>query len=956
VSVYAAPRDGATARGKDAGRPDSLRVLTGSDAQLRSNIDEGSVAAGCITFATRSANPYAGGGSYPAGTTGAGTDTLTLPGGTDQRVWVELYISNWACSGTQMGTWQAQYGPDGVLPAGIGRPVQPCAATADCVNAGFGPGDGAGCGLGVPGQCDPNFEQDPPQQPTALGFDIEACNSPNLACGGTQVAAPPVADDGTAHYAMTLVVEVDAAFVGSAQINVQGLGADTFYQDQNGAQVPIGKATPLTITVAEGSCCNLDGSCTPDTTQGACGNGPPFFRPGAACPDDGGPACIECTVNADCSDAAGACTTSTCVSNFCVHTPIACALDPANCCNPANGACAPVADTDPCTTDTCSAGGNLGTPTHNPSPDGTGCDDDNPCTAGDDCTGGLCSGDNVNGLVCVVDADCQFDGDTPGAVCVDGLCDCALAPDLNFVIDDEDNCFSVGEKINVAIRVGPAASPINGGQFAISYDPTCLDFVSISPVPPYINEIMEQVDEGAGTIFYAVGIALGAPDGPPGGADMATISFLRRAGCEQCELCFTNVNPRHTYLTDDEGQAVKVESKCSDVIAQLPVVTIDGPETVKLKVGCNSAVACHTWDAPSADSDCDGVELTCSGEHLESGCTAGNCCGGTRAGLPCTSNAPGQCPLGNCFPSATSGGCFPVGNTNFCCTATSEKCGVTAEHCWTVTVNDATALDVEIQLSPTMVTKPGGGIIRCIEFEVFSNCVQAPLTFCEDVVFGGLFQLIGHFNGGIKIPSQTQPECITARDKLHTLRSCYLFDGDEDCDENGVLHATFKGDPFFGGNWLIGGNLDGWKKDNPQASHDVIDILDFGQIVAEWLTDYGTGDTPCPEDCHPDEANADINGDGVADILDYSFVAMNFLEDSKDCCCPGSASSLGNRVGRTEISVSELNRSNLKDLTVADLNNDGLVNLQDMAALMQGVRPTRQAPDRDNGKGTNGSR
>jgi hypothetical protein len=983
VSVYAAPRDGATARGKDTGRPDSLRVLTGSDAQLRSNFDEGSVAQGCVTFNTVPVPPYAGGGGGYTAANISG-NTLTLPGGSNQGIWLELRISNWACSGGAMGTWQAQYGPDAALPVGITRRVTPCADAAACFAAGQGCSPG-GCPLVCSGGfCDPGFEQQAVDQPTAMSFDIEACNTINIACGATQVSTPAPTDDGIAHYAMSIVLSVSAAFTGSASINVQNLGADTFFQDPSGAQIPIGKAIAAVIEVPLGRCC-VD-PCTEGVPQGLCSN-PALWGEGLLCPANGGPPCAQCQVpgpdSVNCGDG-DACTADICTAALQCDNPESPAIPAGSCCNPANNARASSDDGDPCTLNQCSLGGNRGVPQNPPAPAGAACDDDNPCTADDVCTGGDCGGRNVNGDPCTTDADCTNGGDTPGAVCDGNACSCSLVPDLNFVIDDEDNCFSVGEKISVAIHVGPGATPIAGGQFAITFDPTCLDFVSIGPAgPPYTNEIQEIVGHvcvggsrdglscntnancpgtGAqcvesGTIFYAIGIELGGCNEttPTGDVDMAIISFLRRSGCEQCELCFTNVNPLHTYLSSCDGQPINVASKCSKTIHQLPNVEINGPDNVKLKVGCNSAVACTTWDAPTATSDCDGVVLECTGTHLESGCTAGNCCGGTRNGLPCTSNAAGQCPQGTCFPSATSGGCFPVGNTNFCCTAVSDKCGVSAEHCWTVTVNDATALDVEIQLSPTMVTKPGGGIIRCIEFEVFSNCVQAPLTFCEDVVFGGLFQLIGHFNGGIKIPSQVQPECISARDKLHTLRSCFLF-GDDDCDDDGVLHATFKGDPFFGGNWLIGGNLDGWKKDNPKASHDVIDILDFGQIVSQWMHNYGTGDTPCPEDCHPDEANADINGDGIVDLLDYSFVSMNFLEDSKDCCCPGSASSLGNRTGLTEISVAELIRNNMKDLTVADLNNDGMVNLQDMAALMQGVRPTRQAPDRDSDKGTSGSR
>jgi hypothetical protein len=956
VSVYAAPRDGATARGKDTGRPDSLRVLTGSDAQLRTTLDEGSVAQGCIIFDTVPVAPYAGGGGGYSAANISG-NTLELPGGVAQRIWLELRISNWACSGGPMGTWQATYGPDAVLPVGIGRTVLACPDTAFCDANGMGC-SGAGCANTCNGGfCDPGFEQQATQQPTALNFDIEACNATNIACGGTQVATPAVVDAGSPRYAMTVALTVSPAFLGPADVNVQNLNADTFFQDNNGAQIPIGKATPATIVVPLGRCCASD-PCVPSVPQGLCSD-PSQWNEGTACPQDGGPACAECDVpgtdDVNCNDG-DACTANICLPNLQCDNPESPAIPAGTCCNPANNARASNDDGDPCTLNECSAGGNRGVPSNPPAPAGADCDDDNPCTASDACTGGECVGHNVNGDPCTIDDDCTNGGDTPGAVCEDGACACTLEPDLNFVIEgdgEEPNCFAVGEKISVAIHVGPGATPIAGGQFAISYDPACLDFVSIGPAgDPYINEIQENVNEGAGTIFYAIGVELGGCDEttPTGDVDMAVISFLKKGGCTECNLCFTDVNPLHTYLSSCEGQPIGVAEKCSKDVKQAPTVDVSGPETVKVNVGCDSAVACLNWDAPTADSDCEDVTLTCTGEHLDSGCTAGNCCGGTRNGLPCSTN--NQCPLGACFPSATSGGCFPVGVTNFCCSATNS-CGTADEHCWTVTVNDATALDVEIQLSPTMDTKPGGGIVRCIKFEVFSNCVQAPLVFEEDVVFGGLFQLIGHFNGAIKIPSQIQPECITARDQLHTLRACYMF-GDDDCDDDGHLHATFKGDPFFGGNWLIGGNLDGWKKDNPMASHDVIDILDFGQIVAQWLVDYGSGDTPCPSEDHA--PNADINGDGVVDLLDYSFVSMNFLEDSKDCCCPGSASSLGNRTGRTEISVAELIRSNLKDLTVADLNNDGMVNLQDMAALMQGVRPTRQAPDREDGKGSSGSR
>jgi len=247
-------------------------------------------------------------------------------------------------------------------------------------------------------------------------------------------------------------------------------------------------------------------------------------------------------------------------------------------------------------------------------------------------------------------------------------------------------------------------------------------------------------------------------------------------------------------------------------------------------------------------------------------------------------------------------------------------CGDHIDCTWTVTVNAQTTLDVEIQLSPIIA----GDLTRCIKFELFSDCVQPPLVFDKDIFFGGLFDHIGHFTDVIKIPGKDQWKCITARDQLHTLRSCAWLE----CVD-GIYYAVFKGDPFFSGNWLIGGNLDGFKKDNPYASHDVIDILDFGMFVSQYLA-VGDPNTYCQVTQGP---HADINGDGIVDALDFTFVMMNFLVSSKDCCCGPAA---GTTVGRTEISVRELRALGLGDLAVGDLNNDGLLNLDDVNAFQAG--------------------
>lgn len=984
VSAYAAPREAQTGKSP---RPESSRLIAGQGGEIRTGIDNGTVANG--TGARVRLTPVA---VIPPSAGSVSGQTATLNGG-PAIIKFDGFIGGWGAASNlttfQIGLLGSSYASGTGTP--LDRPHNVCTDPAPAISspscvAAYGaagaPGDlrcanyfcPAGClGVSAANECD-NFWQETgranwPGAAQGVAFNIPGCNSIGFACGSTSSVAPFAPDTGTEVYGMTFVLAADAGAAGTYSITVEQANVGgNFLQvaDPNVEPFGFAKVTTAQVTIPTGSCCFDLGpasQCEDNVDQDTCNTthvGTTIFRPGLSCAAQ---ICAVCTQPGSTSDPAcqdgDACTVDTCQNDLsaCTHvvTP---AIGANECCNPTNNVRTNNNDGDPCTLDLCSLPPDRGVAQNPPAPDGTACTEDpaNLCTANDVCTGGLCAGTDVNGEVCVTDADCQHGGATPGAVCDGGACLCQLSPPVTIVLthDTPDPtkdaaCYTDNEKVTATVHVGPGAATIAGVQLAIVYDLSCLQFNSIQPAGPWTLNLMTRlggtcaggIHDGqscatncapgggtcvpANTIFYAAGIPLGGA-GVTGNADAAVLSFTKKPGCVSCDICFSDNNPLHTYFSDDTGQAILVITSCSDEIRTKSPIDLDVPDTVSLNKGCDSNVCVVTWPAPSAGFGCNDGELVCSGIHLESGTVwdAGH---------------------------VNGGGVFPGGNSNFCCTATND-CGNSVEKCWTVTCNDETSLEVEVQLSPTMDTKAGGGITRCIKFEVFNNCVQAPVVFEADLLFGGLLQLIGHFNGHIKIPAAVQPECITARDQHHTLRGCYTF-GDGDCDANGVLHATFKGDPFFGGNWLIGGNLDGWKKSNPNASHDIIDILDFGSLVAEWLSSYDSdgdgeadGNTPCAlyGDGAPGQNHADINGDGTVDLLDFSFIAQNFLDNSKDCCCPGSAS-LGNTVGRTEISVRELREQGMSDLTVADVNADGKVDMADMAALMQGARPNLKAND-----------
>lgn len=940
VSVQAAPRD--NARGKV--KSDLSRLVTDTNDQI-SRVLDGGVAGVLAQMDVVPGNP--GGltsAPYPACTSSGGVcfsgHDMEAPGGL--RVWFDLGISEFAPE--RLLAMQFKF-LGSSLSSGAGDPltlpVEACATQSDCEDV-IGPDtqcpifiDGAApnaCGEFCcrPGYQDKGRSNWVDNNGELLAWGIPGVNTASLdsdlVYGFSTIGEAAKGDSGDIYYLGTMVFDVPAGALGTYNINWDLSNSSMTRLPDNPVAFQINSGSLIIPTVqccggldclsdqlSEAGCLALDPNAKTDKSKDCNTN--------CSCAD---PDPNVANLNCDDSDA---CTIDTCVGDNCSFEDIPDFVG-GTCCNISNGDICTINDGDDCTDDSCTAAANRGTCQHPISGAGTPCDDGNGCFYNDQCDGANsqaddgCSGEDVNDVVCASNDDCLLPEDSSGSVlvpfdCIGTNCFCTLAPELTFVIDQGGKCTSDGDKISVTVRVGAASSPINGAQMVIEYDPTCLQWNSIAPGgDPYTQEIMQIVDEAAGSIFYAVGIEFGST-GLFGNADLAKLSFTRIGGCADCQLCFGGENPINTYLTDDVGQQIGVTPACSNTLSGQGILSVNVPDSVKSNSDCTSPTCNFSWDPPTSNDSCGGTTMTCEGLH--------------RSGIVLDQAI------------VMGGGELPQGDSGFTCWVTND-CGEESHAGWTVTCNDANSLDVVLQLSPTMRTAPGDSLTRCIKFEVFANCTQAPLVFEKDIQFGGLFDFVGKFTDTIKIPDAIQPACVTARDQNHTLRSCYIFDPAHDCVD-GVLSARFSGDPLLNGNWLIGGNLDGWKKGNPNASHDVIDILDFGQFVAQFNAVYDSnndqvadGNTPCGVF---DSGHADVNGDGITDILDFSFVSMNFLESSKDCCCPASGST-GNTNPRTEVTVRELREMGLTSLISADLNGDGVVNLDDMAAFLNGEVPVKK--------------
>lgn len=728
-----------------------------------------------------------------------------------------------------------------------------------------------------------------------------------IRCGSTLLAGSK-ADDGGTYYAASFATDISANAHGTFEFTLDTAPDLTFITLADTTNISPAITSGF-ITVTTGSCCDVFGApgenglgCVNNVTLSEClalgAAGAGKWHEGQDCADTDNlisgidDSCPQCATNADCTEAT-ACEEGICTPAGCVYNDI---TTPGFCCNPTNGVELLIDDSDPCTTDTCDAG--TGVVSHEIAP-GNACDDGNGCTVLDECQAdGSCLGVDANEQFCDEVTPCLA-----GACNLDtNLCECSLTTDLILTIDPSElpdgNCFDAGDTITVNVDMGAGSEVVTGGQFLITYDPSCMAYAG----DMVTNELFPTVlfhdwDNAAGTIFAAVGVAIMPPGAGTQGPDtMVSFNFTKLGDCGECNLCFDSQNPANTILSNDEGNPVPIELICSKNVRLNGDVSLDVPGNADVNPDCDMPTAVITWDSVTASDTCD-VEAPA---------------------IDCVATHDGGVDIDHLI---ANGGEFPQGRSIFECTATNS-CGDTDFRYWTVDVSDQHTMDVVVQLSPTIAGDP---ITRCICFEFYSDCVQAANVWCDELVFGFPYDFIGH-NTTVQKVDKGQFACLTAKDPLHTLRSV----SDIECVDNQLV-AVFKGDPFFGGNWLIGGNLDSWKAG---GNADVIDILDFGMFVSQ----YGLALDPNTS-CEMAQAHADINGDGMVDALDFTFISQNFLASSKNSCCENGGANVAD-TAITAISVKDLRRRGLGELAVADLNADGMLDQADMAAFMAGQVPS----------------
>ncbi|MBU0717262.1 MAG: hypothetical protein KJ749_03360 [Planctomycetes bacterium] len=324
-------------------------------------------------------------------------------------------------------------------------------------------------------------------------------------------------------------------------------------------------------------------------------------------------------------------------------------------------------------------------------------------------------------------------------------------------------------------------------------------------------------------------------------------------------------------------------------VCQTPDLTLTCPEDVSVNADAARLSATVTWDPVTVESSCAGpIDITCTATH-----TSG-------------------------FDVAyliEAGGLVPAGATSFECTAT-DACGGQESCGWVVNVSSANLVEVNVQLSAPFARGP---IHRCIEFEFYANCYETPEVTQVEIRFGLPYDLPGNAREvEFKVPANKYL-CVTARDPRHTLRSTAEMTID---DSGKIWRASFVGDPLLGGNWLIGGNVTG---DSGEPDR-VIDVLDAGVIMAHIVTHPVVNPNTA---CTLTGPHGDINGDGYVNGADLDVVVRNFMSTDKGSCCPSDATA-SIAEAATAVTIKELREMGLGHLAVADVNEDGVLSIDDV--------------------------
>jgi uncharacterized delta-60 repeat protein len=233
-------------------------------------------------------------------------------------------------------------------------------------------------------------------------------------------------------------------------------------------------------------------------------------------------------------------------------------------------------------------------------------------------------------------------------------------------------------------------------------------------------------------------------------------------------------------------------------------------------------------------------------------------------------------------PTWPSDGMFPIGATTLTWTATDSAGNIASESC-TITVANHQLLDLSVG---------------------FVGVMQGTSSRQVRVTVGGqaslhTVNLTGNSGSvlGVQVPVAASHPCISVKCPTHSLTD--------------AVSPTVSGVRYAATASLPQGDCN---------DDDMVEIFDYAIFVSQ----RGTGKAT--------NAVANYNADTTIGSADFTYITLSFFSVGESC-----AGALNGAQPRDRVSVKDLRRAGYGNLTVADLNRDGWVDMRDIQAYMQGA-------------------
>ncbi|MFM8731140.1 MAG: hypothetical protein ACKOGJ_01250, partial [Phycisphaerales bacterium] len=273
---------------------------------------------------------------------------------------------------------------------------------------------------------------------------------------------------------------------------------------------------------------------------------------------------------------------------------------------------------------------------------------------------------------------------------------------------------------------------------------------------------------------------------------------------------------------------------------------------------------------------------------------AGGTCRGTlalatpTASDPCTATVPVTFTRSD--GATTLNAPWPCGSTTVTWRAT-DGCGRTSTATTTVTVTQTNLVQLAVSYEPIAGVAYAPSMTRCIDLRMGSGAtVSQVLTFVN-----------GSATATCEVPFGTY-SCATVDDRLHSLVS----------RTNVTVQGTRWRVDAIGGDALRNGDLD---------NDNLVNVVDWSiYVVREGMS------MPVNTNCTTTGFHPDFNGSGTVTSADGQFITTNFLFNGDSPC--GTAGSTQPPLMR--IPIDELAAIMGPDAALADLNGDGMVDVQDI--------------------------